>query len=122
MKRSKSRLRKVECGQCGCILYGSAAALSQGLPGCACGGSFTVPKLADLEVIDPDGFEALLEGLSERAFHAAMRELGYTDMIRAKQPPRRTQQPQCGHDGCSHFRRYGTKYCATHEELEAVPF
>lgn len=122
-RRSTCRLLKIECGDCGAILRGSAAALrASGLPTCGCGGAFMVPVLADLERIDPDAFDALIGSLSHKQHTAAMRELGYTDAIVRKAPPRRSRQPQCAHDGCSRFRAYGKRYCAQHEALEALPF
>ncbi len=121
--KSTCRLRKIQCADCGCILYGSAAALrTAGLPQCACGGAFTVPLLRDLEVIDPDGFEQLLAMLSRSAHTQVMRELGYTDAIEKRSPPRRTRQPQCSNDGCSRFRAYGERYCPTCLAESNVPF
>lgn len=122
-RRSSSRLRKIECPGCGCILYGSAAAIrTAGLPGCACGGTFTVPLLRDLEVIDPDGFEQLLATLDRKSHTQAMRELGYLDAIERRAPPRRTRQPQCANDGCSRFRAYGERYCPTCLAEASLPF
>ena len=112
--KSSCRLRKIECADCGCIMYGSAAAIrTAGLPLCACGGPFMVPLLRDLEVIDPDGFERLLAALDRKSHTQVMRELGYVDSIERCAPPRRTRQPQCSNDGCSRFRAYGERYCPT---------
>jgi len=83
--KSSCRLRKIQCADCGCILYGSAAALrTAGLPQCACSGTFTVPLLRDLEAIDPDGFEQLRTMLDRKSHTQAMRELGYVDAIAHK--------------------------------------
>ncbi len=75
-------------------------------------------NLRDVVAVEPER----LDGLSERAFNAAMRELGHTGMILAKQPPRRTAQSQCAKPGCSRFRKLGVRYCTEHEDLEALPF
>jgi hypothetical protein len=75
-------------------------------------------NLRDVVAIEPER----LDELSEKAFNAAMRELGHTDSIIAKQPPRRTRQPQCKSAGCSKFRANGSDYCPSCEELAAVPF
>jgi hypothetical protein len=49
-------MRKIECDECGAILYGSASALTRsGLPSCPCGGEYVIPNLRDrLAVGDPE--------------------------------------------------------------------
>jgi Na+-translocating ferredoxin:NAD+ oxidoreductase RNF subunit RnfB len=118
-KSHSGRQRKASCPSCGFICYASASAYQHaGLPTCGCGEPLVIANLRDLITVDPEA----LDSLSERAHDAAMRELGHTDMIRAKVPPRRISQPQCAKDGCSRFRAYGVKFCAAHAELEEVPF
>jgi Na+-translocating ferredoxin:NAD+ oxidoreductase RNF subunit RnfB len=112
-------MRKSECSTCGFIAYASAAAyMRAGMPVCGCGDRMVLANLRDIAELEPER----LDGLSERAFNQAMRELGHTDMIHAKQPPRRTSQPQCAEPTCSRFRRRGARYCHEHEDLEQVPF
>jgi hypothetical protein len=118
-KGHKGRQRKASCPGCGFIVYASASAYTRtGMPTCGCGTPMELANLRDVVAIEPER----LEGLSEKAFNAAMRELGFTDMIRAKQPPRWSQQPQCANDGCSRFRKTGERLCAPCAELEALPF
>jgi hypothetical protein len=118
-KGHSGRMRKAECSACGFIVYASAAAYTRaGMPTCGCGEAMALANLRDIAELEPER----LDGLSLRAFNAAMRELGHTDMIRAKQPPRRTSQPQCAESSCSRFRRAGARYCHEHEDLEQVPF
>lgn len=111
------RQRKAVCS-CGMIVYASAAAYERcGMPQCGCGQPMQLANLRDIALIEP----ARLEGLPEREFNAAMRELGATDAIYAKQPPRHSRQPQCGEDGCSKFRSNGERFCAEHT-IDALPF
>lgn len=123
---TKSRQRKIACGKCGAILYGSAATLAAGLPTCACGGAFEVANLADLAVIDPDGFEAAIEltqlgtegkGAANKggAYNATMRVLGYADAAPAVRGFR-----QCKQSGCKRNRAPLSDYCPEHGE--EVPF
>lgn len=101
------------------IVYASAAAYTRhGLPVCGCGQQMMLANLRDIVLIEPDR----LDGLGERSFHAAMRELGHSGMIHAKQPPRRTLQPRCAEDGCSRFVRNGERFCSGHEDPEPLPF
>jgi hypothetical protein len=101
------------------IVYASAAAYARcGLPTCGCGERMTLANLRDVAVVEPES----LDRLGERDFNAAMRELGYVDMIRAKAPPRRIAQPQCAEPGCSRFRKYGDRWCVDHLEAHALPF
>jgi hypothetical protein len=121
-KRSSCRLLKIQCDQCGIILRGSAAALRAGLPVCACGGSFGLTSLADVERVDPDTFEQTVNSLGQRAHTEAMRELGYTDMIERRAPPRRIPQPQCAYPSCSRFRALGVQFCSEHQQHDTLPF
>jgi hypothetical protein len=118
-KGHSGRQRKARCPSCGFIAYASVSAyVRAGMPTCGCGERMELANLRDVVAIEPER----LDGLSERSFNAAMRELGFTDMIRAKQPPRRTRQPQCAAPGCSKFRANGVKFCKEHEEPEALRF
>lgn len=122
-KGHKGRQRKLSCEACGFIAYASAGAImAAGIPSCGCGRPMEIANLRDLEVIDPEGFERLVGSLGLKAGNAAMRELGYTDAIVRRSPPRRSRQPQCKSDGCSRFRRNGSDHCTSCQELQAVPF
>ncbi len=52
MPRTKARLRKTQCLQCGAILYGSTKALkaSVGMT-CGCGGRFEISNAEDRELV-----------------------------------------------------------------------
>lgn len=118
---SKSRQRKIECPECGCILYGSAAALAPGLPTCSCGALFELPNVRDLPAVDPDAFDALRRSLPEGAHNALMRDLGYDNSVYTTN--KRTMPRQCSRRGCKAFRAGPLeRYCPEHAELEEVPF
>lgn len=123
VRTTKSRQRKVECPGCGCILYGSCAALSRGLPVCACGESFEVANLGDLAHIDPDAFEREVSQLGEGASNAAMRALGYDHAVYTTNA-RSIGTRQCRKRGCKALRTSNlADYCAKCErDSEPVPF
>jgi hypothetical protein len=75
-------------------------------------------NLRDIALIEPDA----LEKLGRKSWNAAMRELGYSDMVERRAPARRIPQPQCAAEGCSKFRKLGDRYCVEHQELETIPF
>lgn len=120
-KPSKSRQRKIECPECGCILYGSAAALSPGLPVCSCGTRFEIPNMRDLAAVDPDAFEAARRALPEGSHNALMRTMGFDQSVYTTN--KRTMPRQCTKRGCKAFRANPLeRYCAEHLALEQVPF
>lgn len=120
-KPTKSRQRKIECPECGCILYGSAAALAVGLPTCSCGSTFEIPNMRDLAAIDPVAFEAARTALPEGSHNSLMRELGFNQAVYTTN--KRTMPRQCTKRGCKAFRASALeRYCAEHLDLEQVPF
>lgn len=74
---STTRLRKVHCVGCGCIVRMSRTWIVQGLPTCACGGEMSCPELEDAILIDPD----LIDDLSSKARNAVCKALGWDDQI-----------------------------------------
>lgn len=122
-RTTKSRQRKIECPGCGCILYGSRAALSCGLPVCACGETFEVANLGDLAHIDPAAFEREIAQLGEGAHNAAMRVLGYDHAVYTTNA-RSVGTRQCRKRGCKALRTSNlAEFCAEHErDAEPVPF
>lgn len=130
------RMRKIECPDCGLILYAtSAAALARvGLPACACGGAFTVPNLRDRLAVDPDGLRGELEDAgfaaarsrgasmaqaedaARVAWNDAMRAIGRRDLI--VPPPARDHRAgtsRCQWEGGYCMVYVAGRYCAEHD-------
>lgn len=111
------RMRKVLCDGCGCILYASAGALlSAGLPVCGCGASMSLPNLRDRAVVEWDALAAELESYGRDAYDAAMRELGYTDMIAPRTGERKSglAQHRCEWEGGHCVKFTSSRYCDEH--------
>jgi hypothetical protein len=111
----KTRSRKLECHGCGFIARASRGALVRaGMPSCGCGERMALADLRDRAAVDWDALAAELESYGRGAYDAAMRELGYTDMIaprdtggRGGGPPKRCAVWQC-------HRFTAAEYCAEH--------
>lgn len=117
---TKTRLRKIECEECGFIARAAAGALRHaGMPTCGCGGATVVPELRDLVDIDPDAFEELANSLAPRARTAAMRILGYDQAI---QTTKRHGTSQCSKRGCKRLRQPLELVCQPCKDAESVPF
>ena len=113
------RQRKVHCEACGFIAYASRGALQRsGLPVCGCGQPMLLANLRDRAAVEWDALEAELLSYGRDAYDAAMRELGYRDMIEPRRAPRKSgaAQHRCGWEGgyCSKF--VSGVYCPEHEQ------
>lgn len=116
-KGHTGRQRKVHCERCGFIAYASRGALQRsGFPCCGCGEAMTLANLRDRAAVEWDALEAELLSYGRGAYDAAMRELGYVDMI-APSAPRRSGavQHRCEWEGgyCAKFTI--GRYCPEHE-------
>lgn len=112
------RQRKIHCEACGFIAYASRGALQRsGFPLCGCGEVMQLANLRDRAAVEWDALEAELSSYGRPAYQAAMRELGYTDMLpkRSKYGKGGAGQKRCGWEGgyCSVFS--ASRYCAEHE-------
>jgi hypothetical protein len=116
-KGHRGRQRKLRCERCGFIAYSSASALERaGRPTCGCGEPMVLANLRDRAIVEWDQLERELSKLGERAFNAAMRELGYRDMIGRRSGDRKSggDQRRCGYGSCTRWAR--GRYCAEHLE------
>jgi hypothetical protein len=115
-KDQRGRQRKLHCERCGFIAYASASALERcGFPSCACGEPMVLANLRDRAIVEWDQLERELSKLGERAYNAAMRELGFTDMIVKRSGDRKSggDQRRCEFGSCTRWAR--GRYCAEHD-------
>jgi hypothetical protein len=117
-KAHTGRMRKVHCQRCGCIVYASRGALQRsGLPVCGCGDTMQLANLRDRAIVEWDALTAELESYGRDTYDAAMRELGYTDMIAPRRAPRRSgaAQNRCEWEGGYCVKFVVGRYCPEHE-------
>jgi len=112
----RGRQRKLSCPLCGFIAYATAGALTRaGVPVCGCGEPMVLAKVRDRAYVEWDNLEAELQALGRDAYNAAMRELGFTDMIERRTDRRGgAVQKRCEAHGCHRFT--GGRYCREHEQ------
>jgi hypothetical protein len=117
-KGHTGRQRKIHCERCGFIAYASRGALERsGYPRCACGDAMVLANLRDRAAVEWDALEHELVSYGRDAYNAAMRELGFTDMI---QPAARARslgggaQKRCQWEGGYCTRFASGRYCAEH--------
>jgi hypothetical protein len=116
-KGHKGRQRKIHCERCGFIAYASASALERfGFPSCACGDPLVLANLRDRAIVEWDTLERDLMAQGRGVFDAAMRELGFTDMIESggKYGHSGAVQHRCEVSGCNRFA--GGRWCHEHEQ------
>ena len=114
-KGHTGRQRKVLCEACGFIAYASRGALQRsGFPVCGCGRPMALANLRDRAAVEWDALEAELASYGRDAYTAAMRELGYTDMIERGSRYGKGGGPQkrCEETGCNVFA--SGRYCNEH--------
>jgi hypothetical protein len=116
----RKRMRKLQCIDCGLIVYAtSATAIREtGPPTCGCGGAMIVPNLRDRAAIERELLEAELIEYGRDAYNAAARVLGWGLWIEPSRDrqggaERRRCQWQGGH--CVKYPSGGL-YCPEHEE------
>jgi hypothetical protein len=115
-KDHSGRQRKVYCQRCGFIAYASRRALQRaGMPSCGCGESLQIANLRDRAAVEWDALAEELESYGRDAYDAAMRELGYTNMIAPRRSAERHggRQRRCEASGCEKFT--AGRYCPEHE-------
>lgn len=116
----RGRQRKLECQECGLIAYASAAAILRApdRPQC-CGEPLTLPNLRDRAVVEWDALETELASAGRATYEAAMRELGYRDMLAPPRPRRSGLAPARCQWESGHCMKYvAGRFCPEHDPHE----